>query len=314
MIAGGVLTIVLYFTLIKVLFTLDLGETLVLVGIIYAVKRWLGTLLVLAIIGLIMAGAGEKFADVAIAAAAGDASSIGENGPRPPSPEEVREELDEMAVLALNSVRGGVDTLPWLESGPTRMLAGMDNARSQALVKALTAAGAKSVMVVHIADIGPNGFGTAMVVELPDAKPGRKKILDMYGRHVKEFKIGEGGEEDEDEDEDDVSVAAESVPEDVGQKYLTWYFASPYKEDVEGDDEMTEDAVPAKAEPAAEAPGAATEAPAVEAPPADAPAADAPAADAPATDAPATEAPATEAPVEPAQPAPAAEGAEAAPF
>ena len=80
MIVGGFLTVFLYFTLIKVLFNLDLGETFLLVFLIYGVRRVLGTFLFVALIGMASSGLLSEDGAEAVGGGALAVMTAGEDG------------------------------------------------------------------------------------------------------------------------------------------------------------------------------------------------------------------------------------------
>ena len=237
MMVGGLLTIVLYFTLIKVLFDLDLGETFLLVFLIYGVRRVLGTFLFVAITGMLSSGALSEDGAGAIGGGALAVMTAGEDAEdRPPpkrtmDPAEIAEDLDSSAQLTMRFVRGGTEPQMYLDGPPAHTFVGYDKAKSLEILKAIQAAGAKNVTIVGFSEL-TNADGQReqkaddVIVELPDDKPNRAKIFEIradimktQGQKETMVQVEVGGGEDE-------KLKSEPL-KDWGQKYLPIHFRDP---------------------------------------------------------------------------------------
>ena len=234
MMVGGLVTIVLYFTLIQVLFNLDLGETFLLVFLIYGVRRVLGTFLFVAIIGLASSGALDEDGAGAIGGGALAVMTAGEDAEdRPPpkrtmDPAEIAEDLDSSAQLSMRFVRGGTEPQGYLDGPPAHTFLGYDKAKSLEILKDLQAAGAKNVTIVDFsvvtnADGQREQKADAIIVELPDDKPNRARIFEIragimktQGQKETMVQVEVGGGEDE--------KLKEEPLKDWGQKYLPIHF------------------------------------------------------------------------------------------
>ena len=231
---GAFVTIVLYFTLIKVLFNLDLGETFLLVFLIYGVRRVLGTFLIVAITGMASSGMIEEdtagavgVGTVAVANARSDPDEF-----IPPKramdPEEIAEGLNKSALGGLEFVKGGSNATDFLDSNDAHKFSNMDKDKCKALVKDLTDAGAVAVTCSGFTDIAtPEGGrvsrATELTIELPDDKAQREKIFAIRKDLMKSLnqpeemiEVEAGGRFDEPRKQEPLK--------DWGQKYLVVSF------------------------------------------------------------------------------------------
>ena len=273
---GGFLTIVLYYTLIKVLFDLDLGETFLLVFLIYGVQQVLGTFLLVALMGMASSGVLSEEGAGAIGGGALAIATAGENeDPVPPKrmmdAAEIAEDLDGSSQNTLNFLDGGDIPRAWMSTDPLHTLAGMTKEESEQFLQTLEGAGVTDIRMVDevvykTKDGKPYGNIAAIMVTLPTDPAGRKKVFDI--RAGLEQKLGlkpvmvqveVGGREDEYE-----KLKREPL-KDWGQKLLTIRLAKhsydptdvsdEVSEDEDADDEaMEEDAPAAKPAPTEGAP------------------------------------------------------------
>ena len=237
LIVGGIVTIVLYYTLIQVLFNLDLGETFLLVFLIYGVQQVLGTFLLVALMGMASSGALSEDGAAAVGGGAFAVMTADEAAAdRPPpkrtlEPAEIAHDLDGSAQLSLRFVRGGTEPQMYLEGPPAHTFLGYDKAKSLEILKALQEAGAKNVAIVGFSEV-TNADGQReqkaddVIVELPDDKPNRAKIFEIragimktQGTEETMIQVEVGGEEDE--------KLKEEPLKDWGQKYLPIHFRDP---------------------------------------------------------------------------------------
>ena len=287
MIVGGFLTIFLYFTLIKVLFNLDLGETFLLVFLIYGVRRVLGTFLFVAVIGMTSSGLLSEESAGAVGGGAQAVVTAGEDDDVPPKqmlePEAIAYDLDRGNQMALNALEGSADRpRPLLENHPKITFCNMTHAESLAFLESLEKAGATNIQVLHLdyvkqTDGSPPVARIALIVlELPTDPAGRKKLFDIRAALEKKLKLEPemvlvevGGRDEENNKQEPLK--------DWGQKLLdirlrgSGYDSEEAGEEGDGDDEMEEGAPDAEAPPAEAPAGArAAETPAAEAPAPDA--------------------------------------------
>lgn len=233
LLVGALLTLTLYATLIKVLFNLDLGETLLLIFLIYGVRRVLGTFLIVALIG--MASSGAISGDSADAIGAG-AAAVATAGPgdeqyppkRTMDPEEIAEDLDRGALRTLNYNKGGSVADDYLTTHEEHRFSNMDKTKSLELVKALQEAGARSVTCVNFGDVQSKQGGTvslvgAIVIEMPDDPASRSKVfavradvLRSVGQPEVMVEVEAGGKPDD--------VLKEEPLKDWGQKHMVLHF------------------------------------------------------------------------------------------
>jgi len=183
---GGVVTIVLYYTLIKVLFNLDLGETFLLVFLIYGVRRVLGTFLFVALIGLASSGALSTEGATAIGGGTVAVVTAGEDGePIPPkqplSTEAIAYNLDQENQHMLSALRGGQELRDWLVGGRDT-ISGMDIDQSRKFMADLEQAGVTSAIVTgHQEYVNKEGNGanyiTEVTVTMPTVPAQRKQVF-----------------------------------------------------------------------------------------------------------------------------------------
>lgn len=231
---GAFVTIVLYWTLIKVLFNLDLGETFLFIFLIYGVRRVLGTFLFVALIGMASSGMIEDedagavgVGTVAVANARSDPDEI-----IPPKrmmdPEEIAERLDKSALGGLEFVKGGSNATDFLESNDAHKFSNLDKDKCRALVKDLTDAGAKAVTCSGFTDVttpegGRVSRATELTVELPDDPGQREKVFAIRKDLMKSLSQPEEMIEVEAGGRFDDPRKQESL-KDWGQKYLVISF------------------------------------------------------------------------------------------
>jgi hypothetical protein len=277
-IIGGVVTIILYYTLIKVLFNLDLGETFLLVFLIYGVRRVLGTFLFVALIGLASSGALSEEGAVAIGGGTVAVVTAGEDGePVPPkemlSPEVIAYRLDESNQHTLTALRGGTEAHDWL-SGDLNTIAGMDLDQSRKFVADLEKTGVTSAIVTgHEQVTTKEGVSAAVITEitvtLPTDPAARKQVWAVreglekkLGLKPETVQVEVGGRDDEPKKREPMK--------DWGQKFLTIRLAKGFDLDAlldrkgadaadEDDEDEGDEAKPKAATP--EAPAVQTPAP-----------------------------------------------------
>ena len=291
MMAGVVITIILYFALIKVLFNLDLGEMFLLVVLIIGVRRVLGTFLFVALIGMASSGLLSPEGAGAIGGGALAVTTAGDEKIPPKrmlSPAELAKDLDSGNQEALNYIQGGDDPRTWMESHPLHTLAGMTKDESEVFLKRLESLGAQNIRkvgeIVYKTKEGmPYGNIASIMFEMPTDPAARKQIFDIRaGLEAKAkmkpemVQVEVGGLDDEPKKREPLK--------DWGQRLLEIRFAGSYAfdgsfgaggGDDDGDD-MDEDAPAAKPDatatptPEATNPTPPADAPAGEAAPADA--------------------------------------------
>ena len=282
---GGFITIVLYYTLIKVLFNLDLGETFLLVFLIYGVQQVLGTFLLVALMGMASSGALSGEGAVAIGGGAMAVATAGEDVQEfPPKrmldPEEIVHDLDRSNQKWLNGLDGGTEAVTWIGDSPLRTMGLTTLDESRAFLANLSSLGAQNIrMMDYNSTKTPDGklyeYATTIMVELPTDPAQRKQIFDIRSALEQKLKLEPemvrvevGGDPEEKKKEEplkdwgqrllDIRLVGNSRPVGVGGNGGD---ANGDDEDDEGDeegDEMDEDA--AAAAPA-EKPADATPAP-----------------------------------------------------
>lgn len=186
---GVFVSVVLYFSLIKVLFNLDLGETFLLVVLIIGVRRVLGTFLFVAIIGMASSGLLSEEGAGAIgvgAAAIATAGADDEDVPpkRTMDPEEIAEDLDKASQRRLAAIDGGYHPRQRMDSNPLNTLAGMNREESEQFLQTLEQAGAVDIRQMDetarmTKDGAPYGTTNAIMIELPTDPAARKRIFDI---------------------------------------------------------------------------------------------------------------------------------------
>jgi len=239
--AGAAVTLILTAVLIKVLFDLDLGETLLLTCLIYAIRRILATFLFVAIFGMAnsnaisdeTAGAVGSGA-VAVATAGGDDEYALPK--RVMDPDEIAHDLDQGALAVHRMAKGGADADDYFDGRPERRFVNMDHAKSVALVKALIAAGAKDVAIVasqegEDANEARIELATALMLEMPTEPGARKKVFDIRADLLKSIgqpevmvQVEAGGRIDE-------KLKQEPL-KDWTQKYMVIHFG--YEKNIKG--------------------------------------------------------------------------------
>jgi hypothetical protein len=199
LIAGGLLTLALYATLVKVLFNLDTNTTGKIVGTIYIVRVWGRRILFIGLVALfaimLVRGAGKLH----------DKGRGDEDAPRakPATPEEQRKERDSEAQDALKQ-EGATEARAWAgASGHAVFNLGNETLPT---IESLYKMGAKKVTVAGFAD-DPRAIGTVLVIELPTDPAAREPL----------FSWAQAQEKKLNPDEPD-------PPKDVGQKYIVVKF------------------------------------------------------------------------------------------
>jgi hypothetical protein len=233
LLVGALVTIVLYATLIKVLFNLDAGETLLLIFLIYGVRRVLGTFLFVALIGAASSGLiSEEGAGAVGVGAAAVASAGDDNQGYPPKramvPEELSGDLDKGAQASLRYNKGGTPPADYFDLSDNNRFSNMDRPKSLALVKGLEEAGAKNITCVSFHDTeGKDGAKITLVggvvFEMPEEPSARKKIFDIRANLLKSLgepevmvQVEVGGKPGTDHKEEPLK--------DWGQKYMVIHF------------------------------------------------------------------------------------------
>jgi hypothetical protein len=284
---GGFVTIVLYYTLIKVLFDLELGETFLLVFLIYGVQQVLGTFLIVALVGMASSGAISHDSAIAIGGGTAAVVSAGDEGdPVPPkqplTAETIAYNLDQENQRTLSALRGGQEARDWL-TGERNTIAGMDHAQSDQFIAGLEKAGVTSAIVTgHQEYVSKEGLGgnyiTEVTVTMPTDPTQRKQVFAIreglekkLGLKPEMVQVEVGGRDEEPKKHEPMK--------DWGQKLLTIRLAKGIDLDAlldrKGAAEMDEDdeGEGDEARPKADAPAPQTPAPADGAAPAPAPAA-----------------------------------------
>jgi hypothetical protein len=232
---GALVAVVLYFSLIKVLFNLDLGETFLLVVLIIGVRRVLGTFLFVALMGMANSGMIESDSALAVGGGTVAISNARTGDPdvppiRPLDPAEIVEGLNSRALATLRYHKGGSPPETYFDLSENNRFTNMDRPRSIALVKAFTDAGAAKVTAIDFIDAeGPDGgrmsLASGLVVELPEDKAARKKIFDIRAEVLKSLgqqedmiRVEVGGGPDDPKKEEPLK--------DWGQGYLVFDFGS----------------------------------------------------------------------------------------
>jgi hypothetical protein len=231
---GGLLTIILYYTLIKVLFNLDLGETFLLVFLIYGVQQVLGTFLLITLIGLTSSGAIGADSAVAVGGGALIVSNATTDQPEYPPKQaytkaDIAEVLDKRALAVLRSFKGGADEARmFIEGHELHTFVNMDKTKTLAFLKELEDLGCKDVrristVVRKTKDGTPYANISSIQFELPDEPTNRKKVFDIRADLMKSLKQQEdmvvvefGGRPDE--------PKKQEALKDWGQKYMTLTF------------------------------------------------------------------------------------------
>lgn len=233
LLVGALVTLTLYGTLIKVLFNLDLGETLLLIFLIYGVRRVVGTFLMVAITGMASSGMiSEDSADAIDSGATAVATAGPDEQHYPPKrtmdPEELAEDLDKGALATIRYNKGGSVADDYLTTHDEHRFSNLDKPKSLELVKALQDAGAKSVTCVNFDDVASKQGGTVslvggIVIEMPDDPASRKKIFEIRADTLKSVgqpevmvEVEAGGKPDD--------VLKEEPLKDWGQKYMVLHF------------------------------------------------------------------------------------------
>jgi hypothetical protein len=232
LLVGALVTIVLYATLIKVLFNLDAGETLLLIFLIYGVRRVLGTFLFVALIGAASSGLISEEGAGAVGVGAAAVASAGEDNPYPPKramvPEELAGDLDKGAQASLRFNKGGTPPDQYFDLSDNNRFSSMDRPKSLALVKALEEAGAKNITCVSFHDTeGQDGAKITLVggivFDMPEEPAARKKVFDIRANLLKSLgepevmvQVEVGGKPDETHKEEPLK--------DWGQKYMVIHF------------------------------------------------------------------------------------------
>ena len=272
MMAGVIITIILYFALIKVLFNLDLGEMFLLVVLIIGVRRVLGTFLFVALIGMASSGLLSPEGAGAIGGGALAVTTAGDEKVPPKrtlSPAELAKDLDSGNQEALNYIQGGDDPRTWMESHPLHTLAGMTKDESEAFLKRLESLGAQNIRkvgeVVYKTKEGmPYGNIASIMFEMPTDPAARKQIFDIRaGLEAKAkmkpemVQVEVGGLDDEPKKREPLK--------DWGQRLLEIRFAGSYAFDgsvgAEGGDDDGDDMDEGAPAPTAKPDGAAAPTP-----------------------------------------------------
>ena len=231
---GGLLTIILYYTLIKVLFNLDLGETFLLVFLIYGVQNVLGAFLIVTLTGLVSSGALDSDAAVAVGGGALIVSNATADQPQYPpkvalTKADIAEILDKRSLAVLRSFKGGADEAKtFVESHELHTFANMDKTKTMAFIKELEDLGCKDIrrigtVVLKTKDGMPYANVASIMFELPDDPTARKKLFDIRADLMKSLKqreemvvVESGGAPDE--------PKKQEALKDWGQKYMSLDF------------------------------------------------------------------------------------------
>jgi hypothetical protein len=197
-VAGGLVALVLYWTLIKVLFNLDAGETVKLVFTIYLVRRWGRRLLFFVLtMAFFAGGAGHKDGD--------DEGSPGIERATPSAPDTPQEQaahLNHDAEKALAEEKM-FEARAWLKEDPSRTIYNL-GPKAAETVESLYTMGAAKVSCGATAEGDGGKIAVLVIVELPADPEARAKLIDWANTTEKTL----NGEE------------AETF-KDVGQKYVT---------------------------------------------------------------------------------------------
>jgi hypothetical protein len=216
---GVIVALVLYYALIKLFFNLDLEETLVLAGIIYVMRRWVGGLLLIAAFGLLTT-TGAMSGDT-LARATQSPSAVAARGPSPAEQQRqmTRMTIDGRAAEAL-AMQGAGEAREWLAAHKAHTFEKMDRADAEATVENLYKLGAKKVSVAGIyqAGLGDGEYkANVLVVELPtpdpDAKPA--KVAKKTSPRAKPKPAASEDDEDADADDEDISMPDDEVDQEI---------------------------------------------------------------------------------------------------
>lgn len=217
---GSTLAIVLYYVLIKVLFDLELAETLQLAGVIYFMRRWVkGFLMIAVFMMIIKSGAGGSLLEdedgagvAALTGVAGDPEALRPKAIDPNDPEEIRrreaERLDGAAIMILQDpYNKPVEAREWISVDPKfRKFFNFADGKTQPIIDGLYEAGAKKVSLsaIYSTPYSPTAaVANVVVVELPMDNPAARSRIFKEGAKFHEIRYDYGSEQ-----------------EDVGQKYL----------------------------------------------------------------------------------------------
>jgi hypothetical protein len=238
MLIGALVTLTLYGTLIKVLFNLDLGETLMLMFLIYGVRRVLGTFLFVALIGMASSGAISEDTAGAVGVGTAAVATAGDDGEFVPPKRvlegpEIAEDLDKGAQHLLNFNKGGTNLEDYFGDDAVRRFTNMTHDQSIALVKAFKDAGAKSLTGVDFYDVeDEKGWKQTlvggMVVEMPDEPAARKKVFAIRADVLKSAGLPEVMVETEAGGRYDAKRKQEAM-KDWGQKMMVFHFGADKK-------------------------------------------------------------------------------------
>ncbi|HZN64309.1 MAG TPA: DMT family transporter [Tepidisphaeraceae bacterium] len=224
MMLGSGVQLLLIYLFIMLLFQLDLGETILLDILIYAVQHWVGMFLLVAVVGMLSSGGISNRGATAVLGTGAAIATAGADKPeyppkRPKDPAEIAFELDEMAELGMRDV--WTNAADYLKAG--HMFAVYGDEGSQKVLDMLADMGAKSVVTTHNADVMVNdvqrSVATSLTIELPDDKSQRAAIFEWYhgemkkqGQRLPLVEVEVGGAPNE-------KLKVEPL-KDWGQKYL----------------------------------------------------------------------------------------------
>lgn len=180
---GMVVTLPLYFALGRLLFGLEMDDAFRFSGMIYFLRRWVREFIFIAFIGLLMSsssrgGSGSPALPGGRAAAgAGMAIARGPDGHPKLSPEDqLARNIVQLAVKRIQQAGGDAGTR-WLEKDKLRIIDNHTRAESFALVRKLEQMQAKAVYLAGPVGDGDVEKSTMIILELPDAKPARAKLI-----------------------------------------------------------------------------------------------------------------------------------------
>lgn len=184
-----ILTILLYFGLMKFLFDLDLGEILIVTGIMWVVQTWLAMLLIGLLLTVIGAGSNSHVGAVAAVAFSTPAQKQHESENPTEFPASVEDpntgdmtpvkpaDVDQHANDLLTAGKTTEAKL-WLDDGH-HICRFMQKKAMQMRVDQIYQAGAKKVYIAGVETVGPDDFASQYLIELPDDPAARKTTLKM---------------------------------------------------------------------------------------------------------------------------------------
>jgi hypothetical protein len=186
-----IFTILLYFALMKFLFDLDLGEILIVTGIMWVVQTWVAMLLIGLLLAMIGAGSNSRIGGAVAAVALSTPAhkhnehenpthfadaivdpDTGNSTPVKPS------DIDQQAQDLLTAGKITEAHL-WLDGNIHHISHHMNKRFMQTRVDQIYQAGAKKVYMADIETVGIDDFASQFLIELPDDPDARKKTLKM---------------------------------------------------------------------------------------------------------------------------------------